>query len=117
MYIWNVPMPEDEDNANLHWKKEVPTVGLQLISTGHSLADAYMAFDVDEYAKLAVLTGDDHYKEVAAILLITPKECLVYRDVHMICLAPVGSRSIGALLPSVALDVKEHGCRGFPPAI
>lgn len=76
MYIWNVPMPEDERNADLHWKKGVPTVGLQLISTGHSLADAYMAFDADEYAKLAVLSGDEHYKEVAAILLHNTKGML-----------------------------------------
>lgn len=27
-------------------------VGRQLISTGHSLVDAYMAFDADEYTKL-----------------------------------------------------------------
>jgi hypothetical protein len=73
MYIWNVPMPEDENAADLHWKKGVPNVGIQLISTGHSLADAYMAFDADEYAQLAVHTGDEHYKEVAAILLHNTK--------------------------------------------
>lgn len=76
MYIWDVPMPADEKNEDLHWKKDVPTVGLQLISTGHSLADAYMAFDADEYAKLSVLSGDDHYKEVAAILLHNTKGML-----------------------------------------
>lgn len=76
MYIWNVPMPADEKNEDLHWKKDVPTVGIQLISTGHSLADAYMAFDADEYAKLSVLSGDDHYKEVAAILLHNTKGML-----------------------------------------
>lgn len=76
MYIWDVPMPEDEKNEDLHWKKNVPTVGIQLISTGHSLADAYMAFDADEYAELSVLSGDDHYKEVAAILLHNTKGML-----------------------------------------
>lgn len=76
MYIWNVPMPEDENNGDLHWKKGVPTIGLQLISTGHSLVDAYMAFDVDEYAKLSRLTGEAHYMEVAAILLHNTKGML-----------------------------------------
>lgn len=76
MYIWNVPMPEDENDDDLHWKKGVSTIGLQLISTGHSLADAYMAFDADEYAKLYKLTGDNHYKEVAAILLHNTKGML-----------------------------------------
>lgn len=76
MYIWDVPMPVDENNEDLHWKKGVPTVGLQLISTGHSLVDAYMAFDADEFAKLAVLTGDEHYREVAVILLHNTKGML-----------------------------------------
>jgi hypothetical protein len=76
VYIWNVPMPEDESNEDLHWKKGVPTVGLQLISTGHSLVDAYMAFDADEFAKLYILTKDDHYKQVAAILLHNTKGML-----------------------------------------
>ena len=38
----------------------MPTTGLQLIASGHSLTDAYMAFDVDEYAALYQLTGDAH---------------------------------------------------------
>ena len=46
-------MPEDDDDAGRHWKRGVPTAGLQLISTGHSLVDAYMAFDVDEFAQLS----------------------------------------------------------------
>lgn len=69
MYVWNVPMPADESDAALHWKKGVPTTGLQLISSGHSLVDAYMAYDVDEYARLYKYTGDAHYREVARILL------------------------------------------------
>lgn len=76
VYIWNVPMPDDERDEDLHWKKGVPTVGLQLISTGHSLVDAYMAFDVDEFAKLFAMTGDNHYKEVATILLHNTKGML-----------------------------------------
>lgn len=69
VYAWNVPMPADADDTDLHWKKGVPTAGLQLISTGHSLADAYMAFDADEYARLYKYTNDQHYYDVAKLLL------------------------------------------------
>jgi hypothetical protein len=69
MYIWDVPMAEGEDAAKLHWKPGVRTTGLQLISSGHSLVDAYMGFDVDEYARLYRLTGDANYLDVARILL------------------------------------------------
>ena len=73
VYIWNVPMPIDESNRVLQWKKGNSTIGLQLISTGHSLVDMYMSFDADEFAELFKLTGDDHYLEVARILLHNTK--------------------------------------------
>ncbi|MEN8194435.1 MAG: sugar-binding protein [Bacteroidota bacterium] len=74
MYIWNVPMPENYPQSE--WTKGVPTVGIQLISTGHSLTDNYMAFDVDEYAKLYKYTGNQHYFDVAKILLHNTKGML-----------------------------------------
>ncbi|WP_420113129.1 hypothetical protein [Pseudactinotalea sp.] len=73
MYIWDVPMPEDADGDELDWKRGVPTVGIQLIATGHSLNDAYMAWDVESYARLARETGDEHYLDVARILLHNTK--------------------------------------------
>ena len=76
VYCWNIPMPDDEDNAALHWKKGVPTAGLQLISTGHSLVDAYMAFDADEFADLFLRTKDPHFLEVARLLLHNTKAML-----------------------------------------
>jgi len=75
IYIWNVPMPADDD-ARRGWKRGASTVGLQLIATAHSLADAYMAFDVDEFAQLAKLTSDAHYREVARLLLHNTKNML-----------------------------------------
>jgi hypothetical protein len=69
IYIWKLPMPADEDDQLLHWKKGVPTYGVQLIATGHSLVDDYMAFDVDEYARLARWTGDTRYLAIATLLL------------------------------------------------
>jgi uncharacterized protein YyaL (SSP411 family) len=80
IYLWNVPMPADDDNARLHWKRGVPTTGLQLISTGHSLVDAYMAFDADEYAQLWKWTGDAHYRDVARLLLHNTKNMLALPD-------------------------------------
>ena len=76
IYIWNVPMPEDEENGDLHWEKGLPTVGIQLISTGHSLTDMYMAFDTDEFAELYLKSDDRHYYDVAMILLHNTKTML-----------------------------------------
>ena len=73
IYLWNVPLPADADNGRLHWKRGVPTTGLQLIATGHSLVDAYMAFDADEFARLSRHTGDEHYRDVTRILLHNTK--------------------------------------------
>lgn len=77
VYIWQVPMPDDEDSAALEWDKGVSTVGLNLIAAGTSgSADMYMAFDVDEYAKLYKYTGDEHFLDVAKILLHNTKNML-----------------------------------------
>ncbi len=76
IYIWDVPMPPEENDAELHWKRGVPTVGMQLIATGHSLVDEYMAFDTDEFAKLSAYAKDAHYLDVAAILLHNTKNMM-----------------------------------------
>jgi hypothetical protein len=76
IYAWEVPMPVDAAADKLQWAAGATTVGLQLISTGHSLADQYMAFDVGSYRRLARYTGDDHYHEVADILLHNTKAML-----------------------------------------
>ena len=53
-----------------------PPSGVQLISSGHSLVDAYMAFDTDEFARLYQITGDKHYLDVARLLLHNTKNML-----------------------------------------
>ncbi|WP_152032817.1 hypothetical protein [Ereboglobus luteus] len=88
MYIWNVPMPEDADNEKLHWKRGVPTTGIQLIATGHSLNDAYMCWDVESYARLARETGDSHYMDVARILLHNTKAMVGTPEDHRGTLGP-----------------------------
>lgn len=71
LYIWDVPMVEGDPQNE--WSDNVSTIGLQLISTGHSLVDNYMAFDVDEFAKLYKYTGNEHYLKIAKILLHNTK--------------------------------------------
>ena len=103
MYIWNVPMPADTPADKLQWKRGVPTTGMQLIATGHSLVDAYMAFDVASFAKLYRLTGDQHYLEVAAILLHNTKAMIELPD------RPLGLRGPGWQ--------QEHFCFSLPRGI
>jgi hypothetical protein len=70
IWIWNLPMPVDADDAKLHWKKGVPTVGLQGISArGPGGADEYLDWAVSSFAKMYKYTKDEHYLDVARILL------------------------------------------------
>jgi len=70
IWIWNLPMPVDADDAKLCWKKGVPTIGIQGITTLHAgSADEYLDWAVPSYAKLFNLTRDPHYLEVARVLL------------------------------------------------
>jgi hypothetical protein len=75
--LWNIPMAPDSSDAELHWKKGVPTVGLQGISVrGPGGADEFMDWSVPAYAKLYRYTHDAHYREVARILLHDTKAML-----------------------------------------
>jgi hypothetical protein len=70
MWIWNLPMPLDANDAHLHWKKGVPTIGLQGITAmGVGGADEYLDWSAPSYAKLYKYTNDQHYLDVARILL------------------------------------------------
>lgn len=74
MWIWNLPMPVDAPDAELHWKHGVPTIGLQGITALHTGGvDEYLDWAVADYAKLHRLTGDAHYREVAHVLLHATK--------------------------------------------
>jgi len=103
MYIWNVPMPDDAPDASLQWKRGVPTTGMQLIATGHSLVDAYMAFDVASFGRLYRLTGDKHYLEVASILLHNTKAMIELPG------RPLGLRGPGWQ--------QEHYCFSLPRGV
>jgi hypothetical protein len=68
--IWNLPMPLDADDAQLHWKKGVPTVGIQGITAlAAGSLDEYLDWAVPSYAKLYNYTKDPHYLDVARVLL------------------------------------------------
>jgi hypothetical protein len=75
--IWNTPIPQDGDDAELHWKKNVSTVGLQGITArGAGGADEYLDWSAPAYAKLYKYTKDRHYLDVALILLHDTKSML-----------------------------------------
>src|SRR3954447_12484195 len=61
-------MPADPDEARLHWKRGGTTVGQQLIATGVSMADLFLSVNAAAFARLAALTGDDHYLDVARLV-------------------------------------------------
>jgi hypothetical protein len=70
IWIWNLPMPVDAADSLLHWKQGVPTVGLQGITAmGAGGVDEYLSWSVPSYAKLFKYTNDEHYLDVARVLL------------------------------------------------
>jgi len=70
IWIWNLPMPLDASDSELHWKKGVPTIGLQGITArGPGGVDEYLDWAVSSYAKLYSYTKDQHYLDVARLLL------------------------------------------------
>ena len=75
IWIWQVPMPADADDSRLHWKKGVPALGFQGITAAVSGGvDEYLDWAVPSYAKLYKLTNDQHYLDVARLLLHDTKQ-------------------------------------------
>jgi hypothetical protein len=69
IYIWNVPMPVDADDRLLHWKRGVPTIGHQLIATGVSMTDGFLAANAAVFARLFQETSDPHWLDLARIVV------------------------------------------------
>ena len=80
IWAWNMPMPEDESDEALHWKKGVSTVGANKINSTGAGVDQWMAVDVPQYAKLYAYTRDAHYLDIARILLHNTKNMLALPD-------------------------------------
>lgn len=77
IWIWNVPMPIGADDAQLQWKRSVSTVGVQGISArGPGGVDEYLDWAVPDFAELYKDTHDEHYLDVARILLFDTKNML-----------------------------------------
>jgi hypothetical protein len=77
IWIWNVPMAIGADDAKLHWKRGVSTVGLQGITArGPGGGDEYLDWAVPDYARLYKYTNDSHYLDVTRILLFDTKSML-----------------------------------------
>ena len=126
IWIWNVPMPLDAKDSDLAWKAGVPTVGVQGI--GSNVAggvDQYMAWSVPAYAKLYKYTKDEHYLDVARVLLHGTKAMLALPGRTYDLLGPgwqqehwrmgPGVRGIGAhrtWLPWVSVN-HLHGITGL----
>jgi hypothetical protein len=126
IWIWNVPMPVDMADSELAWKHGVPTVGLQGIGSdvaGHS--DEYLDWAAPSYAKLYKYTNDEHYLDVARVLLHDTKSMLALPGRSYDLLGPgwqqehwrmgPGVRGIGAhrtWLPWISIN-HIHSITGF----
>jgi hypothetical protein len=70
-------MPLDANDSTLHWKRGVPTVGVQGITARVAGGvDQYLAWAVPAYARLFEYTKEKHYLDVARILLHDTKAML-----------------------------------------
>jgi hypothetical protein len=77
IWIWNLPMPVDADDTKLAWKRGVSTVGVQGISArGPGGVDEYLDWAVPQFAELYKDTKDEHYLDVARVLLFETKSML-----------------------------------------
>jgi hypothetical protein len=75
--IWDIPMPEDANDSTLHWKRGVPTTGLQGITArAVGSMDEYLDWGTPDFVKLYKYTKDEHYLDVARILLHDTKAML-----------------------------------------
>lgn len=77
IWIWNVPMPIGANPDDLGWKPGVPTIGVNGIGSNDiGGVDQYLDWAVPSYARLYKYTNDEHYLDVARILLHGTKAML-----------------------------------------
>jgi hypothetical protein len=77
IWLWNVPMVPGLPDSELGWKHGVPTVGVNgIASNGPGGVDEYFDWAVPLYAELYKDTHDEHYLDVARILLHDTKSML-----------------------------------------
>ena len=117
IWIWNLPMPLDATDARLDYKKGVPTIGVQGITTrGAGGADEYLDWAVPSYAKLYNLTKDPHYLDVARVLLHDTKS-MVALPGRQYDMRGIGWQQEGWSMVRAAMVAASaatgSGCRGF----
>ncbi len=66
IYGWNVPLPIDKQNVGVPRVKTY--AGTNLIATGHSGVDNFLAYASFSYTRLWIYTGDDHFRDIAKLL-------------------------------------------------
>ncbi len=77
IWIWNVPMPIGANYSELGWKPGVSTIGVNGISArDNDTVDQYLSWAVPSFARLYKYTGDEHYLDVARVLLHGTKAML-----------------------------------------
>jgi hypothetical protein len=70
-------MPVGANDSTLNWKRGVSTVGVQGITAQASGGvDEYLAWGAPDYARLYKYTNDEHYLDIARILLFNTKAML-----------------------------------------
>ena len=77
IWIWNVPMPIGANYSDLGWKPGVSTIGANGISArDNDTVDQYLSWAVPSFARLYKYTQDEHYLDVARVLLHGTKAML-----------------------------------------
>lgn len=117
IYIWNVLIPADEDDQLWHWKKGVPTYGVQLIATGDSLVDNLHGIRCGRIRATGALDGrhalpGSRYASTADNQEHDGDSGADLRFER----GGGGSRNIGASPRCEDLDCIVGGCHGWRPA-
>jgi hypothetical protein len=71
---WDIPMGAADAAAQPFYDPTAPSAGLALITLGFSAVDTYLSRHVGEFLRLAELTGDQHYRDIARLLLHSTKQ-------------------------------------------
>jgi hypothetical protein len=74
MYAYDVPPEIGRDDCDFPADRSI--VGQTVIATGHSAADLGLAFSSFDYFRLYLFTGDDHFLEIARLLVHNTKQSL-----------------------------------------
>ena len=106
VYCWNIPLPPGDPQIVYPHRK---TFGLSLIATGHSGCDDYMALAPFDFYRLALLSGDTHYRDAAEMLLCDTKQMLDWDGT-------LGYKYPGLLTEALTLSPSRgHGVKSWLP--